>query len=79
METASVSDFQARAAPMASAITAKAADRPVAPSACDTSEAGTAAGRDRGLNAQIADLKANPVTVTDEAALADLQSAGCGP
>jgi type IV secretion system protein VirB10 len=72
IETGSVSDFRARAAPTASAShgqsrrSSRLRRTPRRRNGCR---------RDRGiLNAQIADLKANPVTVTDEAALADLKA-----
>jgi type IV secretion system protein VirB10 len=73
IETASVSDFQGGGA----GTDGFSLSRPkpqIVPAAPDTSEAERLQAEIEALNAQIADLKANPVTVTDEAALADLQA-----
>ena len=72
LETASVSDFQGDGGADGFSITK---ERPqIVPTVPDTSEADRLMAEIEALNAQIADLKANPVTVTDEAALADLKA-----
>jgi type IV secretion system protein VirB10 len=73
IETASVSDFQGDG----TGTDGFSVSRPkpqIVPAAPDTSEAERLQAEIAALNAQIADLKANPVTVTDEAALADLKA-----
>jgi len=73
IETASVSDFQGNG----TGTDGFSVSRPkpqIVPAAPDTSEAERLQAEIEALNAQIADLKANPVTVTDEAALADLKA-----
>lgn len=73
IETASVSDFQGDG----TGTDGFSVSRPkpqIVPAAPDTSEAERLQAEIEALNAQIADLKANPVTVTDEAALADLKA-----
>lgn len=73
IETASVSDFQGDG----TGTDGFSVSRPkpqIVPAAPDTSEAERLQAQIEALNAQIADLKANPVTVTDEAALADLKA-----
>jgi type IV secretion system protein VirB10 len=73
IETASVSDFQGDG----TGTDGFSVSRPkpqIVPAAPDTSEAERLQSEIEALNAQIADLKANPVTVTDEAALADLKA-----
>lgn len=73
IETASVSDFQGDG----TGTDGFSVTRPkpqIVPAAPDTSEAERLQAEIEALNAQIADLKANPVTVTDEAALADLKA-----
>ena len=73
IETSSVSDFQGDG----TGTDGFSVSRPkpqIVPSAPDTSEAERLQAEIEALNAQIADLKANPVTVTDEAALADLKA-----
>lgn len=73
IETASVSDFQGDG----TGTDGFSVSRPkpqIVPAAPDTSEAERLQAEVEALNAQIADLKANPVTVTDEAALADLKA-----
>ena len=73
IETASVSDFQGDG----TGTDGFSVSRPkpqIVPAAPDTSEAERLLAEIEALNAQIADLKANPVTVTDEAALADLKA-----
>ena len=73
IETASVSDFQGDG----TGTDGFSVSRPkpqIVPAAQDTSEAERLQAEIEALNAQIADLKANPVTVTDEAALADLKA-----
>lgn len=73
IETASVSDFQGDG----TGTDGFSVSRPkpqIIPAAPDTSEAERLQAEIEALNAQIADLKANPVTVTDEAALADLKA-----
>jgi type IV secretion system protein VirB10 len=73
IETASVSDFQGDG----TGTDGFSVSRPkpqIVPAAPDTSEAERLQAEIESLNAQIADLKANPVTVTDEAALADLKA-----
>lgn len=72
LETASVSDFQGAGGADGFSITKEKPQ--IVPAAPDTSEAERLQAEIEALNAQIADLKANPVTVTDEAALADLQA-----
>jgi type IV secretion system protein VirB10 len=73
IETASVSDFQGDG----TGTDGFSVSRPkpqIVPAAPDTSEAERLKAEIEALNAQIADLMANPVTVTDEAALADLKA-----
>jgi type IV secretion system protein VirB10 len=73
IETASVSDFQGDG----TGTDGFSVSRPkpqIVPAAQDTSEAERLQAEVEALNSQIADLKANPVTVTDEAALADLKA-----
>jgi type IV secretion system protein VirB10 len=73
IETASVSDFQGDG----TGTDGFSVTRPkpqIVPAAPDTSEAERLQAEIEALNAQIADLKANPVTVADEAALADLKA-----
>jgi len=73
IETASVSDFQGDG----TGTDGFSVSRPkpqIVPAAPDTSEAERLQAEIAELNAQIADLKANPVTVTNEAALADLKA-----
>ncbi|PZQ95303.1 MAG: conjugal transfer protein [Cereibacter sphaeroides] len=73
IETASVSDFQGDG----TGTDGFSVSRPkpqIVPAPPDTSEAERLQAEIEALNAQIADLKANPVTVTDEAALADLKA-----
>lgn len=73
IETASVSDFQGDG----TGTDGFSVSRPkpqIVPAAPDTSEVERLQAEIEALNAQIADLKANPVTVTDEAALADLKA-----
>ncbi|WP_323038802.1 TrbI/VirB10 family protein [Gemmobacter sp.] len=73
IETASVSDFQGDG----TGTDGFSVSRPkpqIVPATPDTSEAERLQAEIEALNAQIADLKANPVTVTDEAALADLKA-----
>jgi type IV secretion system protein VirB10 len=73
IETASVSDFQGDG----TGTDGFSVSRPkpqIVPAAPDTSEADRLQAEIEALNAQIADLKANPVTATDEAALADLKA-----
>ena len=73
IETASVSDFQGDG----TGTDGFSVSRPkpqIVPAAPDTSEAERLQAEIEALNAQIADLKANPLTVTDEAALADLKA-----
>jgi type IV secretion system protein VirB10 len=73
IETASVSDFQGDG----TGTDGFSISRPkpqIVPAAPDTSEAERLQAEIAALNAQIADLKANPVTVADEAALADLKA-----
>lgn len=73
IETASVSDFQGDG----TGTDGFSVSRPkpqIVPAAPDTSEAERLQAEIEALNAQIADLKANPVTVTDEAELADLKA-----
>jgi type IV secretion system protein VirB10 len=73
IETASVSDFQGDG----TGTDGFSVSRPkpqIVPAAPDTSEAERLQAEIEALNAQIADLKANPETVTDEAALADLKA-----
>jgi type IV secretion system protein VirB10 len=73
IETASVSDFQGDG----TGTDGFSVSRPkpqIVPAAPDTSEAERLQAEIEALNAQIADLKANPMTVTDEAALADLKA-----
>jgi type IV secretion system protein VirB10 len=72
LETASVSDFQGDGGADGFSITKEKPQ--IVPAAPDTSEADRLQAEIESLNAQIADLKANPVTVTDEAALADLKA-----
>ena len=73
IETASVSDFQGDG----TGTDGFSVSRPkpqIVPAAPDTSEADRLQAEIEALNAQIADLKANPVTATDEVALADLKA-----
>ncbi|MEY3309631.1 MAG: hypothetical protein RLZZ413_3669 [Pseudomonadota bacterium] len=73
IETASVSDFQGDG----TGTDGFSVSRPkpqIVPAAPDTSEAERLQAEIEALNAQIADLKANPVTVADEAAMADLKA-----
>ena len=73
IETASVSDFQGDG----TGTDGFSVSRPkpqIVPAAPDTSEAERLQAEIEALNAQIGDLKAIPVTVTDEAALADLKA-----
>lgn len=73
IETASVSDFQGDG----TGTDGFSVSRPkpqIVPAAPDSSEAERLQAEIEALNAQIADLKANPVTVTDEGALADLKA-----
>lgn len=73
IETASVSDFQGDG----TGTDGFSVSRPkpqIVPAAPDTSEAERLQAEIEALNAQIADLKANPVTVTDEVAIADLKA-----
>jgi type IV secretion system protein VirB10 len=73
IETASVSDFQGDGA----GTDGFSVSRPkpqIVPAVPDTSEAEHLQAEIEALNAQIADLKANPVTATDEPALADLKA-----
>jgi type IV secretion system protein VirB10 len=73
IETASVSDFQGDG----TGTDGFSVSRPkpqIVPAAPDASEAERLRAEIEALNAQIADLKANPETVTDEAALADLKA-----
>lgn len=72
LETASVSDFQGAGGADGFSITKEKPQ--IVPAVPDTSEADRLKAEVEALNAQIADLKANPVTVTDEAALADLKA-----
>ena len=72
-ETASVSDFQGDGSG-ADGFTITKEKPQITPAAPDRSEAERLQAEIAALNAQIADLKANPVTVTDEAALADLKA-----
>lgn len=72
LETASVSDFQGAGGADGFSITKE--KPPIAPAVPDTSETDRLNAEIEALNAQIAELKANPVTVTDEAALADLKA-----
>ncbi|WP_323034403.1 TrbI/VirB10 family protein [Pararhodobacter sp.] len=72
LETASVSDFQGAQGADGFSITKEKPQ--IVPAVPDTSEADRLKAEIEALNAQIADLKANPVTVTDEAALADLKA-----
>ncbi len=72
LETASVSDFQGDGGADGFSITKEKPQ--IVPAVPDTSEADRLKAEIEALNTQIADLKANPVTVTDEAALADLKA-----
>ena len=72
LETASVSDFQGAQGADGFSITKEKPQ--IVTAVPDTSEADRLKAEIEALNAQIADLKANPVTVTDEAALADLKA-----
>lgn len=72
METASVSDFQGDS--LGADGFSLSRPKPQAAVAPDTSEAERLQAEIEALNAQIADLRANPVTVTDETALADLKA-----
>jgi type IV secretion system protein VirB10 len=72
LETASVSDFQGAQGADGFSITKEKPQ--IVPAVPDTSEADRLHAEIEALNAQIADLKANPVTVTDEAALEDLKA-----
>lgn len=73
IETASVSDFQGDGTGTDGFSVARPKPQ-IVPAAPDTSEAERLQAEIEALNTQIADLKANPVTVTDEAALADLKA-----
>lgn len=73
LETASVSDFQGDGTGTDGFNISKAKPQ-IAPSASGTAEAERLQAEVDALNAQIADLKANPVTVTDEAALEALNA-----
>jgi type IV secretion system protein VirB10 len=73
IETASVSDFQSGSLG-ADGFNISRPKPQIVPAAPDTSEAERLQAEIEALNAQIADLKANPVTVTDEAALAELKA-----
>jgi type IV secretion system protein VirB10 len=73
LETASVSDFQGDGTGADGFTITK--DKPqIPPAAPDRSEAERLQAEIAALNAQIASLKANPVTVTDEAALEALRA-----
>jgi type IV secretion system protein VirB10 len=72
LQTASVSDFQSAGGADGFSITKEKPQ--IVPAVPDTSEAERLQAQIEVLNAQIADLKANPVTVPDEAALADLKA-----
>ena len=73
IETASVSDFQGDGTGT-DGFSVSQPKPQIVPAAPDTSEAERLQAEIEALNAQIADLKANPVTVADEAALADLKA-----
>ncbi|MBT9247702.1 TrbI/VirB10 family protein [Gemmobacter fulva] len=73
IETASVSDFQGNDTGTDGFSVARPKPQ-IIPTAPDTSDAERLQAKIEALNAQIADLKENPVTVTDEAALADLRA-----
>jgi type IV secretion system protein VirB10 len=73
IETASVSDFQGDGTGTDGFNVSRPKPQ-IVPAPPDTSEAERLQAEIEALNAQIADLKANPVTVTDEAALADLKA-----
>ena len=72
-ETASVSDFQGDGSG-ADGFTISKEKPQITPAATDRSEAERLEAEIAALNAQIADLKANPVTVTDEAAMQALKA-----
>lgn len=72
-ETASVSDFQGDGTG-ADGFTISKEKPQITPAAPDRSEAERLEAEIAALNAQIADLKANPVTVTDEAAMQALKA-----
>lgn len=72
-ETASVSDFQGEGSG-ADGFTISKEKPQITPAAPDRSEAERLQAEIAALNAQIADLKANPVTVTDEAAMQALKA-----
>lgn len=72
LETASVSDFQGDGG--ADGFSIKKDKPQILPAAPDTTEADRLKAEIEALNARIADLKAHPVTVPDEAALADLKA-----
>lgn len=72
-ETASVSDFQGDGSG-ADGFTISKEKSQITPAAPDRSEAERLEAEIAALNAQIADLKANPVTVTDEAAMQALKA-----
>jgi type IV secretion system protein VirB10 len=73
IETASVSDFQGDGT-KTDGFSVSRPKPQIVPAAPDTSEADRLQAEIEALNAQIGDLKANPVTATDEAALADLKA-----
>ncbi|MFM7443161.1 MAG: hypothetical protein ACKO2N_04500, partial [Tabrizicola sp.] len=70
--TASVSDFQGAQGADGFSITKEKPQ--IVPTLPDTSEADRLRTEIKALNSEIADLKANPVKVTDETALADLKA-----
>jgi type IV secretion system protein VirB10 len=72
LQTASVSDFQGDGGVDGFSISKEKPQ--MLPAAPDRAEAERLQAEIEALNAQIADLKANPVTITDEAALADLKA-----
>jgi type IV secretion system protein VirB10 len=72
-ETASVSDFQGEGSG-ADGFTISKEKPQITPAAPDRSEAERLEAEIAALNAQIAELKANPVTVTDEAAMQALKA-----
>jgi type IV secretion system protein VirB10 len=72
-ETASVSDFQGDGSG-ADGFTITKEKPQITPAAPDRSEAERLEAEIAALNAQIADLRANPVTVTDEAAMQALKA-----
>ena len=72
LDTASVSDFQGNGTGL-DGFTISSPKPATAPAIPDTSEADRLRGEIAALTARIADLKANPVTVTDEVALRALK------